>query len=49
MIRLRPVLAVLLSLLLVGAQQAAFAHMIGHIGTADIGVASLDPGDDRHG
>ena len=49
MIRLRPVLAVLLSLLLVGAQQAAFAHMIGHIGPAGSALTTIDGGDEGHG
>lgn len=39
--RLRPLIAVLLSLLLLGAQQAAFAHMVGHIGAAG-SVAVVD-------
>jgi hypothetical protein len=34
--RLRPLIAVLLSLVLLGAQQVAFAHMIGHIGAAAV-------------
>jgi hypothetical protein len=46
MFRLRPFLAVLLSLLLLGAQEAAFAHMIGHLGAAAATVAS---GDEGHG
>jgi hypothetical protein len=37
--RLRPIFAVLLSLLLLGAQQAAFAHMVGHIGA--VGAATV--------
>jgi hypothetical protein len=50
--RLRPLVAVLLSLLLVGAQQAAFAHMIGHIGSVSgpaNAVTTAHQGDDGHG
>lgn len=47
--RLRPLVAVLLSLLLLGAQQAAFAHMVGHIGAASATVATADQGDEGHG
>ena len=53
MIRLRPVVAVLLSLLLLGAQQVAFAHMIGHIGStsgpAAAAVSTAHQGDEGHG
>jgi hypothetical protein len=49
MIRLRPFLAVLLSLLLLGAQQAAFAHMVGHIGGASAAVTTVDHDDQGHG
>jgi hypothetical protein len=50
MIRLRPFLAVLLSLLLLGAQQGAFAHMIGHLGAgADAAAPVADHGDKDHG
>jgi hypothetical protein len=45
MIRVRLPLAVLLSLLLLGAQQAAFAHMIGHIGPA-VGIVTTVHEDD---
>lgn len=44
MIRLRPLVAVVLSLLLLGAQQAAFAHMIGHFGASAVMVATDDDG-----
>jgi hypothetical protein len=49
MTRLRPLVAVLLSLLLLGAQQVAFAHMIGHIGAAASAVTTAHQGDDGHG
>jgi hypothetical protein len=49
MTRLRPLMALLLSLLLLGAQQAAFAHMIGHIGPAAASTTSVGHGDDGHG
>lgn len=53
MLRLKPFLAVLLSLLLLGAQQAAFAHLIGHLGAsggpAAAEVAALDRDDANHG
>jgi hypothetical protein len=49
MARLRPFIAVLLSLLLLGAQQVAFAHMIGHIGAASAAVTTAGHGDDGHG
>jgi hypothetical protein len=39
MIRLRSLIAVLLSLVLLGAQQMAFAHMIGHLSGA-VGAAA---------
>jgi hypothetical protein len=49
MIRLRPLVAVLLSLLLLGAQQAAFAHMISHLGHGNpAAVTVADRGDDGH-
>jgi hypothetical protein len=49
MTRLRPLVSVLLSLLLLGAQQVAFAHMIGHIGPAAAAVSTAHQGDDGHG
>jgi hypothetical protein len=49
MIRLRPFMAVLLSLLLLGAQQVAFAHMIGHIGAGSAAVTTVDHDDEGHG
>lgn len=49
MTRLRPFVAVLLSLLLLGAQQVAFAHMIGHIGGASAAVTTVDHDDQGHG
>jgi hypothetical protein len=49
MTRLRPFVAVLLSLLLLGAQQAAFAHMIGHIGAGSAAVTTVDHDDEGHG
>ena len=49
MIRLRSVLAVLFSLLLLGAQQAAFAHLIGHIGPVERATSDNWQGDDGHG
>lgn len=47
MTRLRSFIAVLLSLVLVGAQQMAFAHMIGHLGASTVSVAT--GGDEGHG
>jgi hypothetical protein len=49
MTRLRPLVAVLLSLLLLGAQQVAFAHMIGHIGSTGAVVTTVDGDDEGHG
>jgi hypothetical protein len=49
MTRLRPLVAVLLSLLLLGAQQVAFAHMIGHIGSVGATVTTVDGDDEGHG
>jgi hypothetical protein len=49
MIRLRPFVAALLSLLLLGAQQVAFAHMIDHVGGASAAVTTIDHNDDGHG
>lgn len=49
MTRLRPFVAVLLSLLLLGAQEMAFAHMIGHIGAGGAAVATVDGDDEGHG
>jgi hypothetical protein len=49
MTRLRPFVAVLLSLLLLGAQQVAFAHMIGHIGPAGAAVTTVSQDDSGHG
>ena len=49
MTRLRPFIAVLLSLLLLGAQQVAFAHMIGHVGSVGPAVTTVDGGDEGHG
>jgi hypothetical protein len=49
MTRLRPIVAVLLSLLLLGAQQVAFAHMIGHVGSASAAVTTVDRDDEGHG
>ena len=50
MTRLRPFIAVLLSLVLLGAQQMAFAHMIGHIGGTAGTAATATMGDDAgHG
>jgi hypothetical protein len=46
---LRPVVAVFLSLLLVGAQQAAFAHMVGHIGAAGVAPMVDHDKDAGHG
>ncbi|HZV55039.1 MAG TPA: hypothetical protein VFF82_08870 [Rhodocyclaceae bacterium] len=48
MTRLRPLVAVLLSLLLLGAQEAAFAHMIGHIGHVSAAAVTVH-GDEGHG
>jgi hypothetical protein len=42
-----PLIALLLALLFLAAQQAAFAHMIGHIGAA--GVPTVVEGDTGHG
>lgn len=47
--RSSPLIAVLLSLLLLGAQQGAFAHMIGHLGGATGHVTLVAQGDDGHG
>jgi len=41
--RLRPLLALLCTLCLLGAQQAAYAHWIGHVGIA-IGATAPDNG-----
>lgn len=49
MTRLRPLIAVLLSLLLLGAQQVAFAHMIGHIGSTGAAVTTVGGDDEGHG
>jgi hypothetical protein len=52
MTRLRPFMALLLSLLLLGAQQVAFAHMIGHIGSVSRpanAITTAHQGDDGHG
>lgn len=49
MLRLRPLIAVILSLPLLGAQQAAFAHMIGHIGGASAAVTTVDHDEQGHG
>lgn len=49
MIRLRPLVALLLSLLLLGAQQVAFAHMIGHIGPTNAVITTAHQGDEGHG
>lgn len=46
MVRLPPFIVVLLSLLLLGAQQAAFAHMIGHLGAASTTAEAATTGDD---
>jgi hypothetical protein len=50
-LRLPPFLAVLLALLLLGAQQGAFAHMIGHVGGTVTTTATViaDHGDEGHG
>jgi hypothetical protein len=45
MVRLRPFIAVLLALLLLGAQQAAFAHMIGHLGAALAAIETAATGN----
>lgn len=45
--RPRPLLALLLSLLLLGAQQAAFAHLIGHLEAEMTAVEHRH--DHRHG
>jgi hypothetical protein len=45
-------MALLLSLLLLGAQQVAFAHMIGHIGSVSgpaNAITTAHQGDDGHG
>lgn len=47
--RSSPLVAVLLSLLLLWAQQGAFAHMIGHLGGAVSTVTFADQGDEGHG
>jgi hypothetical protein len=39
---LRPLIAALLSLLLLGAQQAAFAHLIGHLAVGSATVTVTD-------
>lgn len=44
---LHPLIAVLTALLLLGSQQAALAHMIGHVGAAT--QAAAQPDDDSHG
>lgn len=44
---LHPLIAVLTALLLLGSQQAALAHMIGHVGAATQAAAQTD--DDSHG
>jgi hypothetical protein len=52
MTRLRPFMALLLSLLLLGAQQVAFAHMISHIGPVSgpaSAVTTAHQGDEGHG
>jgi hypothetical protein len=52
MTRLRPFMALLLSLLLLGAQQVAFAHMIGHIGPVSgptTAITTVQQGDEGHG
>jgi hypothetical protein len=49
MTRLRPFVAVLLSLLLLGAQEVAFAHMIGHIGAGGVAVVTVEGDDEGHG
>jgi hypothetical protein len=49
MSRVRLSFAVLLSLLFLGAQQVAFAHMIGHIGPAGSALSTIDGGDEGHG
>lgn len=43
--RLKPLLAVCLALLLLGAQQAAFAHLIGHVGVSSATPAMAGDGD----
>jgi hypothetical protein len=48
MTRLRPFIAVLLSLLLLGGQEAAFAHMIGHMGQGGTATVTAH-GDEGHG
>jgi hypothetical protein len=47
--RLRPLVAILLSLLLLGAQEVAFAHMVGHIGSVGAVVTTVEGDDDGHG
>jgi hypothetical protein len=48
--RPRPFLAILLSLLLLGAQQAAFAHLISHLHAETAAVERHgDGGHDHHG
>jgi hypothetical protein len=39
---LRPLVAVLLSLLLLGAQQAAFAHLVGHLSRSTVSFVGGD-------
>ena len=46
--RLRPVLAILLTLLLLGAQQAALAHLAGHAAAAGT-IQPAGDGDGDHG
>lgn len=46
--RLQPLIALLCALFLLGAQQAAYAHFLGHIGFAEEVVAQ-DGGDSEHG
>lgn len=46
--RLHPLIAILCALLLLGAQQAAYAHFIGHLGNQAETVA-LEGGDADHG
>ncbi len=47
--RPRPFVALLLSLLLLGSQQAAFAHLISHIGAAHRLTVVENDGDAGHG
>lgn len=46
--RLRPFVAILLTLLLLGAQQAAVAHLVGHASATVATQAGADP-DPEHG